>query len=60
MYIEQINGPEDVKKLNIEEMTAMAAEMRQALLVRASKHGGHFGPNFVPVHLIQTSCLMYL
>ena len=28
MYIEQINGPEDVKKLNIEEMTAMAAEMR--------------------------------
>ena len=44
MYIEQINGPEDVKKLNIEEMTA--AEMRQALLVRASKHGGHFGPNF--------------
>ena len=26
MYIEQINGPEDVKKLNIEEMTAMAAE----------------------------------
>ena len=24
----------------------MAAEMRQALLVRASKHGGHFGPNF--------------
>lgn len=46
MYIEQINGPEDVKKLNIEEMMAMAAEMRQALLVRASKHGGHFGPNF--------------
>ena len=46
MYIEQINGPEDVKKLNIEEMTAMAEEMRQALLVRASKHGGHFGPNF--------------
>ena len=25
MYIEQINGPEDVKKLNIEEMTAMAS-----------------------------------
>ena len=44
--IQTINGPEDVKKLNIEEMTAMAAEMRQALLVRASKHGGHFGPNF--------------
>ena len=38
MYIEQINGPEDVKKLNIEEMTAMAAEMRQALLVLSLIH----------------------
>ncbi len=46
MYIEKINGPEDVKKLNTEEMTAMAEEMRQALLKRASIHGGHFGPNF--------------
>ena len=26
MYIEKINGPEDVKKLNIEEMTALAEE----------------------------------
>ena len=32
MYIEKINGPEDVKKLNIEEMTALAEEMRHALL----------------------------
>lgn len=46
MYIEKINGPEDVKKLNIEQMTLLAEEMREALLVRASKHGGHFGPNF--------------
>ena len=46
MYIEKISGPEDVKKLNTEEMTAMAEEMRQALLKRASIHGGHFGPNF--------------
>lgn len=46
MYIEKINGPEDVKKLNIEEMTALAEEMRHALLKRASIHGGHFGPNF--------------
>ena len=46
MYIEKINGPEDVKKLNVEEMTAMAEEMRHALLKRASIHGGHFGPNF--------------
>ena len=46
MYIEKINGPEDVKKLSNDELTSLAAEMRQALLKRASIHGGHFGPNF--------------
>lgn len=52
MYIEKINRPEDVKKLNIEEMTALAEEMRHALLKRASIHGGHFGPNFGMVEAI--------
>ena len=52
MYIEKINGPEDVKKLNIEEMTALAEEMRHALLKRASIHGGHFDPNFGMVEAI--------
>ena len=46
MYLEQINGPEDVKKLSGEQLTQLADEMRQALLKRASIHGGHFGPNF--------------
>lgn len=46
MYLEKINGPEDVKKLTDDEMTELAAEMRNALLKRASIHGGHFGPNF--------------
>lgn len=46
MYLEKINGPADVKKFNLEELTALAAEMREALLKRAAAHGGHFGPNF--------------
>ncbi len=46
MYLEKINVPEDVKKLTTYEMTKLAAEMRDALLKRASIHGGHFGPNF--------------
>ena len=46
MYIETINGPEDVKKLSIDQLPALAEEMRAALLKRASIHGGHFGPNF--------------
>ena len=46
MYIEKINGPEDVKKIEVSELPKLAEEMRHALLIRASKHGGHFGPNF--------------
>lgn len=46
MYLEKINSPADVKKLTVDEMTALAGEMRKALLFRLSKHGGHFGPNF--------------
>lgn len=46
MYLEKINGPEDVKKIKIDELLVLAQEIRDALLVRASKHGGHFGPNF--------------
>ena len=45
MYLENINSPADVKKLNVEEMTALAAEMREALIVRASRHMGHVGPD---------------
>lgn len=46
MYIENINGPSDVKKLSIDQLNVLAEEMRHALLTRLSKHGGHFGPNF--------------
>ena len=46
MYLEKINAPEDVRQLNTEELRALAEEMRQALLFRLSRHGGHFGPNF--------------
>ena len=45
MYIEKINQPTDVKNLNIEQLHVLADEMRQALLQKLSKHGGHFGPN---------------
>lgn len=46
MYIENINSPADVKKLDGEQRKALAEEIRCALLDRLSIHGGHFGPNF--------------
>ena len=45
MYLEKINSPEDVKKLNIEEMKVLAQEIRDAVIKRDAIHGGHFGPN---------------
>lgn len=46
MYLENINSPSDVKKLNTEQLDALSIEMRKALLGKLSKHGGHVGPNF--------------
>ena len=46
MYLERIDGPNDVKKLSLEQMDVLAQEMREALFRKLSKHGGHFGPNF--------------
>ena len=45
IYLEKINSPEDVKKLNIEEMKVLAKEIREAIIKRDAIHGGHFGPN---------------
>ena len=46
MYLEQINQPSDLHKLNDRQLKELATEMRQALLEKLSKRGGHFGPNF--------------
>lgn len=45
MYLEQINGPKDVKKLNEGQLQELAKEIRQVLLQKLSSRGGHFGPN---------------
>ncbi len=45
MYIENINSPADLKKLDIEALKTVADEVRHAVLNRVSKHGGHVGPN---------------
>ena len=45
MYIEKIQSPADLKKLDIATLNIVADEVRQAVLNRVSKHGGHVGPN---------------
>ena len=45
MYIEKIQSPADLKGMNIATLNIVADEVRQAVLNRVSKHGGHVGPN---------------
>ncbi len=51
MYLEKINGPEDIKKLKVEELQTLADETRKALLNKISNVGGHNGPNLGMVEM---------
>lgn len=45
MILETINSPEDIKRLNSNELQTLADETRHYLLQKVSEHGGHVGPN---------------
>ena len=45
MLIEKIKSPADLKGLSVSEMEQLAAEIRELLIAKLSRHGGHCGPN---------------
>ena len=49
--LESINSPGDVKRLSIAELTELAAEIRERLILSVAKTGGHIGPNLGVVEL---------
>ena len=51
MILDKIKGPEDIKKLNIDDLNILAKETRNAVINRVSKKGGHIGPNLGVVEL---------
>ena len=51
MYLEHINGPEDVKQLSLEQLQVLAIETRQAVINKISNVGGHSGPNLGMVEM---------
>ncbi|MCD8305838.1 MAG: 1-deoxy-D-xylulose-5-phosphate synthase [Prevotella sp.] len=51
MIIEKINCPADVKTLSGDQLETLAGELRQGVLNRVSKGGGHVGPNLGVVEL---------
>ena len=44
-YLATINGPEDLKRLNVEQLPDLAAEIRSALIQFCDPKGGHIGSN---------------
>ncbi len=50
-YLDNINSPEDIKKLNLNELETVADEIRAAILNRVSRIGGHLGSNLGAVEL---------
>jgi 1-deoxy-D-xylulose-5-phosphate synthase len=49
--LESIHSPADLKRLNMAQMTELAAEIREFLIQTLSKTGGHLGPNLGVVEL---------
>ncbi len=51
MFLEQITGPNDIKKINKKDYKALAEEIRQFLIGKISVSGGHLGSNLGTVEL---------
>lgn len=51
MLLGRIDSPADLKSLNLNELKALAKEMREYLLSVLSEHPGHFAPNLGTIEL---------
>jgi 1-deoxy-D-xylulose-5-phosphate synthase len=50
-WLDQINSPEDLKKIPIENLGELAEEIREKIITVVSKNGGHLAPNLGAVEL---------
>ena len=50
-YLEMVDHPSHIKKLNLEQQIQLAAEVRQELITKLAASGGHLGPNLGVVEL---------
>ncbi|HEY3854221.1 MAG TPA: 1-deoxy-D-xylulose-5-phosphate synthase [Verrucomicrobiae bacterium] len=50
-YIDMVDDPSHVKKLTLEQLVQLASEIRQDLITKLAKNGGHLGPNLGVVEL---------
>lgn len=50
-FLKMVNSPEDLKKLKISHLKALAEEIRKYIIEVVSKNGGHLAPNLGVVEL---------
>jgi 1-deoxy-D-xylulose-5-phosphate synthase len=50
-YLDMVDAPEHVKKLNVTQLQDLAQDIRQELIEGLAKGGGHLGPNLGVVEL---------
>jgi 1-deoxy-D-xylulose-5-phosphate synthase len=49
--LEGINSPEDIRKLDIDQLNVLAGEIREKIIETTSKNGGHIAPSLGAVEL---------
>jgi len=57
-YLDMVDSPAHLKKLTVEQLVQLGAEIRQELITKLAKNGGHVGPNLGVVEL--TMALHYV
>ena len=50
-YLDSINSPKDIKKMNIEELECLCGEIREFMIEAVSENGGHLASNLGVVEL---------
>ena len=56
--LDKVNSPNDLKDLNMEDLNSLCGEIREFLVEKVSKTGGHLAPNLGVVEL--TVALHYI
>lgn len=56
MFLEKINGVADLKKVKRTDLPLLCDEIRQVLLTKLSRHGGHAGPN---LGMVELTCALH-
>jgi 1-deoxy-D-xylulose-5-phosphate synthase len=51
MYLENIEGPADIRDLDYDELDVLAGEIREFVVDAVERHGGHLGSNLGAVEL---------